>query len=105
MTPLSQDPISARFEHCKNLYLHILATEGSPPAPNRPVFLKDNRDPLTRAEVNGCLQENLMFFGLTSMLLDRFGSHSLRRGGATAYIAAGMDPKLVKEQGRWLGDK
>ncbi len=33
-----------------------------------------------------------------------FGSHSCRRGGATAAVAAGVDIVLVKRHGRWRSD-
>ena len=89
----------------KKLYLHICQSEGKAPAEDRIVFLEDNGQPLSRAKVNSTLQENLEFFGLSSELSGRFASHSLRRGGACAYIAAGMDPLVVKKIGRWLGDK
>ena len=89
----------------KKLYLHICRAEGKPPAADRIVFLEDSGQPLSRAQVNSTLQENLEFFGLKSDLASHFASHSLRRGGACAYIAAGMDPAVVKKIGRWLGDK
>ena len=33
-----------------------------------------------------------------------FGSHSCRRGGATAAVATGVDIVLVKHHGRWRSD-
>lgn len=35
---------------------------------------------------------------------DRFGSHSLRSGGATALFNAGVDSLAVKKFGRWRSD-
>ena len=33
-----------------------------------------------------------------------FGAHSLRIGGATAALAAGIDPSLIRLMGRWSSD-
>ena len=35
---------------------------------------------------------------------DRFGAHSLRIGGATAALAAGMHPSVIRIAGRWSSD-
>jgi len=34
----------------------------------------------------------------------RFGAHSLRIGGATAALAAGVHPTLIRIAGRWSSD-
>ena len=34
----------------------------------------------------------------------RYGAHSLRIGGATAAMAAGVDPAIIKVLGRWSSD-
>jgi hypothetical protein len=34
----------------------------------------------------------------------RFGAHSLRIGGATAALAAGVQPQLIRLMGRWSSD-
>ena len=34
----------------------------------------------------------------------RFGAHSLRIGGATAALAAGVDPAVIRCMGRWSSD-
>ena len=34
----------------------------------------------------------------------RFGAHSLRIGGATAALAAGVPPALIRLMGRWSSD-
>ena len=34
----------------------------------------------------------------------RFGAHSLRIGGATAALAAGVHPSLIRIAGRWSSD-
>ena len=35
---------------------------------------------------------------------DRYGSHSLRVGGATALYHAGMPVEIIKRYGRWVSD-
>ena len=35
---------------------------------------------------------------------NRFGAHSLRIGGATAALAAGIQPTLIRVLGRWSSD-
>ena len=34
----------------------------------------------------------------------RYGAHSLRIGGATAALAAGVTPQLIRLMGRWSSD-
>ena len=34
----------------------------------------------------------------------RFGAHSLRIGGATAALAAGLSPATIRAAGRWASD-
>ena len=34
----------------------------------------------------------------------RYGAHSLRIGGATAALAAGVPPQLIRMMGRWSSD-
>ena len=34
----------------------------------------------------------------------RYGAHSLRIGGATAALAAGVSPQLIRMMGRWSSD-
>ena len=33
-----------------------------------------------------------------------FGAHSLRIGGATAALAAGVSPSMIRLMGRWASD-
>ena len=35
---------------------------------------------------------------------DKYGAHSLRIGGATAALAAGVPPSLIRLMGRWSSD-
>jgi hypothetical protein len=43
-------------------------------------------------------QKAILYCGLSTAKIQ---SHSLRSGGATAYLAAGIDPYIVQRMGRW----
>ena len=43
-------------------------------------------------------QKAMMYCGMST---SKIQSHSLRSGGATAYLAAGIDPYIVQRMGRW----
>lgn len=81
-----------------DLYLVILNQTGKAPDPNAPVFLLENGSPLTREIINTELISNADAFGLPRHL---FTSHSLRRGGAAAHLAAGGSASDVQFAGRW----
>jgi integrase len=92
-----------------NLYTYICQTEDKEPDDARPVFLLPSSTsnagpPLDRTDINTILRENLEYCGISEEAIKTFGSHSLRRGGACAHIAAGADPEAVKRLGRWVGD-
>ena len=59
---------------------------------------------LDRTDISTILRENLEYCGISEEAIKTFGSHSPRRGGACAHIAAGADPEAVKRLGRWVGD-
>ena len=80
-----------------DLYLVILKQTGRVPDPDAPVFLLENGTPLTRATINTELINNADAFGLPRQL---FTSHSLRRGGAAAHLAAGGSASDVQFAGR-----
>ena len=43
-------------------------------------------------------QATLVFLGISTAVIQ---SHSLRSGGATAYLQAGIDPYIIQRMGRW----
>ena len=46
----------------------------------------------------------LKVLGVPDRELDKYGSHSLRKGGATAAAAAKVRTHVIKRHGRWLSD-
>jgi hypothetical protein len=56
---------------------------------------------LRTAEVRALVQGMMRLLGLDPR---RFGAHSLRIGGATAALAAGMSPSTIRAAGRWASD-
>ena len=53
------------------------------------------------SEVRYVVRNVMVAIGLDGSL---FGAHSLRIGGATAALASGMDPSLIRMMGRWSSD-
>ena len=66
-----------------------------------PLFRFDDGSPVLRSLVQGLLDLAAVALGLPP---GRFGSHSLRIGGATAMLHAGMPVDLIKRMGRWVSD-
>ena len=85
----------------KYLYLQILKETGKVPDPSSPVFMLSTGKPLHRAKVSAIIKETLCKVGVPPRLA---GSHSLRRGGASLYRAAGVPDEDVKRFGRWNSD-
>ena len=69
-------------------------------APTEPLFLWQGR-PLTTRTVTGLVRMVAVAAGVDSRPLS---SHSLRIGGATAALAAGVPPAAIRVMGRWDSD-
>ena len=65
-----------------------------------PLFARRGRAVAVR-EVRAMVQLLMRKLGLESA---RFGAHSLRIGGATAALAAGMSAAAIRAAGRWSSD-
>ena len=65
-----------------------------------PLFARAGRCISVR-EVRSMVQTLMGKLGLDR---SRFGAHSLRIGGATAALAAGMSPAAIRAAGRWSSD-
>ena len=59
---------------------------------------------LANSTPNGILKDWLKAMGLSEKEDIRYGSHSLRKGGATAASAARVRMHLLKRHGRWKSD-
>ena len=68
---------------------------------SRPLFCHANGAPITTAEVRSMVKATMAAAGRDPAL---FGGHSLRIGGATAALAAGVSPNLIRLMGRWQSD-
>jgi hypothetical protein len=62
-----------------------------------PLFRHADGAAFTRSDVSSVVKELMASIG-------RFGAHSLRIGGATAALAAGVQPTLIRVAGRWSSD-
>ena len=67
----------------------------------KPLFRLADGSPLWRSYVQGWLERAAAEEGYAP---ERFGSHSLRIGGATAMLHAGVSVDLIKRMGRWVSD-
>ena len=83
----------------------MLYIEMDPVAPeaedSTPLFRRADGTALRREDVAEMVKYLMKAIGLNP---DRFGAHSLRIGGATAALAAGVQPTLIRVLGRWSSD-
>ena len=80
---LKMDPVAEEERALTPLFRHAVGTA------------------FTRADVSSVVKELMASIGLDPA---RFGTHSLRIGGATAALAAGVQPTLIRVAGRWSSD-
>lgn len=66
------------------------------------LFVFSSGHVITRDDVSSMITQLCLKCGLNPK---SFGTHRLRSGGTTDYIAWGIDPILVAEMGRWKGLK
>ena len=66
-----------------------------------PLFRHANGEAFRREDVAAMVKRIMASIGLDPA---RFGAHSLRIGGATAALAAGVQPTLIRVLGRWSSD-
>ena len=67
-------------------------------APVTPLFRKDNGQALRGAEMHATVQRLMRLIGECPR---KYGSHSLRIGGATALADAGCSDVIIMTMGRW----
>ena len=68
---------------------------------NGPLFCHRNGSAVTVAQVRDKVKEIAAAAGRDPSM---YGAHSLRIGGATAALAAGIPPSLIRLMGRWSSD-
>jgi len=66
-----------------------------------PLFCHHDGRGITVAELRDMVKRLMQAIGLDPSV---FGAHSLRIGGATAALAAGVPPSLIRLMGRWSSD-
>jgi hypothetical protein len=66
-----------------------------------PLFRLANGQPVRTGDVRECVRALMRRIGCDPL---QFGAHSLRIGGATAAMAAGVDSAVIKVMGRWSSD-
>ena len=66
-----------------------------------PLFRWPNGAAICTSDVRALVKGLMAKLGLDPR---RFGAHSLRIGGATAALAAGMSPSTIRAAGRWASD-
>ena len=75
---------------------------GQPAAKGKAVFaLAKEGTTLTRKKISDLLKEGAAAGGIPKA---RVASHSLRRGGASAYVASGASDAAIQRFGRWTSD-
>ena len=84
----------------------LLALYSDDPVPRAewattPLFRGADGSAITVPRVRGMVRLLMGSVGLDGA---RFGAHSLRIGGASAMLAAGVDPTLIRLMGRWSSD-
>ena len=67
----------------------------------RPLFRRHSGAPILASQVKSLLEAAAVAEGLP---VDRFGSHSLRIGGASALLHAKVPIEIIKRWGRWVSD-
>ena len=70
-------------------------------ADSRPLFCDEQGAGITVAQVRDMVKSLMEAVGRDPRL---YGAHSLRIGGATAALAAGVSPQLIRLMGRWSSD-
>ena len=85
----------------KNLHAVIFARTRALPSPNEPICQLGPKRWLSRAQVSDILKTTTEVCGCNGKNMT---SHSLRRGGTSAYFCAGVPIEDIRIFGRWLSD-
>jgi integrase len=91
-------PVAALLKQHASFKKHM----GREPKPEESIFVKDlEGEVFRRKDISAALKAAAQLAGIPDALV---GSHSLRRGGASAYIASGASDDDVMRQGRWTSE-
>ena len=85
----------------QNLHRVIFESTGAYPKPEDALCKIEEGRWISRDQISEVLKAGMRACGCNS---DRIASHSLRRGGASAYYCAGVPMEDIKIFGRWLSD-
>ena len=86
---------------CAVTALREYLLQRNPADPEEPLFMLQNKEPLTRTLLNANLRELLNILGYVET---EYAPHSFRIGAATTAAAANIPPWLIKTLGRWRSD-
>ena len=73
----------------------------NPADPEEPLFMLQNKEPLTRTLLNDNLRELLNILGYVE---NEYALHSFRIGAATTAATKNIPPWLIKTLGRWRSE-
>jgi len=82
----------------KKIFQAYVEFHGQPPPKEAAVFSKKDGSVLRRGEISEWLKTGAEACGIPKA---KVASHSLRRGGASAYVAAGLSDDHICRFGRW----
>ena len=85
----------------RNLLKAHIKNKGRLPQDRECIFRNRRDNPLRANVINIWIKAAISDAGLPT---DRFATHSLRRGGASQWVAAGLSGRDLKKHGRWLSD-
>ena len=89
------------FDAVRELAAWLLERREKGISEDAPLFCWSNGDGITVAQLRGMVKALMESIGLDP---SKYGAHSLRIGGATAALAAGVSPQLIRLMGRWSSD-
>ena len=82
----------------QNIFRIIKAKTGKSPKGSDSLFVLENKKVLTRGQLAKVLAAGAVQCGV---LHSKIATHSLRRGGASTYAAAGVPDEDIQRFGRW----
>ena len=97
----NKDNPSCPLVAVQTLYVEYVKKYSKPPSGGNSLFVLSDKSVLTRAGLASVLKQAAVACGVSS---SRVATHSLRRGGASAYAAAGVPDADIQRFGRWTSD-